>query len=266
MNVYYEKVKFAKTTQQTIVGKSTPVCYPGLIKEWRAVSKWSIEYFSEKFPTEVLRLEKYDPNSNLTYLEQTLINEYVECRFSELMECFERNRGSYALREYGDIFDNYPSLLDDLNMFRPFRVDKDSYRSLWIGPEQYVTGMHSDPGPTLVFQIYGEKRVLLYPPSEAGRLYRVDPIKVENGFDRSDLKQKPGKSELTALAEKTGWADVQPFAPDFVRYPRFSGTRGFECILRAGDALYIPDMWWHAVKSLGLTISVAAEPIVVRGT
>lgn len=40
-------------------------------------------------------------------------------------------------------------------------------------------------------------------------------------------------------------------------FPLFSQIDKYECILEAGDILYIPVKWWHFVKSLDNSFSVS---------
>jgi len=41
-----------------------------------------------------------------------------------------------------------------------------------------------------------------------------------------------------------------PNKPDFEKYPRALGARGWECILERGETLYIPPGWYHQVTVL----------------
>ena len=44
--------------------------------------------------------------------------------------------------------------------------------------------------------------------------------------------------------------------PDLQRFPRFAAARGWDCTLEAGDALYIPPLWFHHVACEGFCASV----------
>jgi lysine-specific demethylase 8 len=262
MGPHYSDIDVREGYCAPLTNDTKPLLIRRAISHWLAVSRWSLNYFASRFPAQRICLEKFDPMSEISYLEQTVRNEHKEVPFEYLRTELGLGRTCYAVRENSDIFRDIPSLLDDLDAFRPFSVDADSYKSLWIGPEGYVTGMHTDPGPTLVFQICGSKRVVLFAPSEAQRVYAVRRDGVRERFSNMSLRSSLGPTELHDLAERTGWADVQPFASDLSRYPLFADAEGLNCVLRAGETLYIPDGWWHAVKGLELAISVAAEPCI----
>lgn len=38
--------------------------------------------------------------------------------------------------------------------------------------------------------------------------------------------------------------------PDFDKFPDFPKAKFFECIIEAGEILFIPVFWWHQVYSL----------------
>lgn len=264
MGPHYREIDVLEAYRVPLANDTPPLLFRGIITGWPAASRWSLDYFSSQFPARVVRLERFDPKSTTPYLEQTVRDDHSEVSFERLREELAAGGACYAVRENSDIFRQIPSLLNDLDAFRPFQVDTECYKSLWIGPEGYVTGMHTDPGPTLVFQISGNKRILLFAPSEAERVYAVKRSDVRARFANTSLRDSLGPSELKYLAERTGWADVQPFTPDLIRYPLFAHAQGLVCGLQPGDALYIPDGWWHAVMGLDLTISVAVEPCVIN--
>jgi hypothetical protein len=59
-----------------------------------------------------------------------------------------------------------------------------------------------------------------------------------------------GPLEFTPLGVPISLVDA--FHPDLARYPRFAAAAASAQFaeLEAGDAIFIPYMWWHAVRSL----------------
>ena len=59
-----------------------------------------------------------------------------------------------------------------------------------------------------------------------------------------------GPLDFTPAGQPVSLVDLK--RPDLTRYPRFSEAlaHGQEAVLEAGDALYIPSMWWHHVEAL----------------
>ena len=42
---------------------------------------------------------------------------------------------------------------------------------------------------------------------------------------------------------------VDILKPDYNRFPKFSQAKRLECVLKPGDALFMPAFWWHEVQS-----------------
>lgn len=101
---------------------------------------------------------------------------------------------------------------------------------IWLGTASNVSS-HYDTFDNLACVIAGRRRFTLYAPELIGRMY-VGPI------DRT-LAGPPVSLAASAPAEDE-------------RFPRFSAVRdqAWECELQAGDALYLPKLWWHQVESL----------------
>jgi oxalate decarboxylase/phosphoglucose isomerase-like protein (cupin superfamily) len=53
----------------------------------------------------------------------------------------------------------------------------------------------------------------------------------------------------------TNTSQVDVDAPDAARFPLYAGAPFAECVLEAGDMLYIPPRWWHYVKAVTASFS-----------
>jgi hypothetical protein len=79
-----------------------------------------------------------------------------------------------------------------------------------------VTPLHTDPHHNLFVQILGRKYIQLYPPNATEFMY-------------------PFEQGLT-----TNSSQVDAQRPDLEKYPLFAKARGFQCVIAAGQAIYIP--------------------------
>jgi hypothetical protein len=104
---------------------------------------------------------------------------------------------------------------------------------LWISQGGVVSPLHYDAADNFFCQASGRKRVLLYPPHDADRMYPHTVPEIEH-FSRVDAE-----------------------APDLARFPRFAGATCHEATLEPGDLLYLPAHWWHHVRSLEVSISIS---------
>lgn len=100
---------------------------------------------------------------------------------------------------------------------------------VWIGNAVTVAA-HHDPSENIACVVAGRRRFTLFPPEQAANLYM-------------------GPFELTPAGPAVSMVDFD--APDFARFPRFATAleQALVVDLEPGDALYIPYLWWHHVRS-----------------
>jgi hypothetical protein len=122
-----------------------------------------------------------------------------------------------------------PSLIPNIPVTM-LDMARDTLISLWIGNKTH-TRTHWDQSQNLACVVAGRRRFTLFPPEQLKNLY-VGPL------------------DFTLAGQPTSVVDID--APDLDAYPRFAAA--LETAQRAelgpGDALYIPAMWWHDVRSL----------------
>lgn len=101
---------------------------------------------------------------------------------------------------------------------------------LWIG-NRVIVSAHHDMFSNLAVVVAGRRRFMLFPPDQIANLY-IGPF------------------EFTPAGTPVSLVDFD--APDFAHFPRFAKAVEAAMIadLEPGDALYIPYMWWHHVRSL----------------
>jgi hypothetical protein len=102
--------------------------------------------------------------------------------------------------------------------------------NLWMG-NRVVVGPHNDHPDNIACVVAGRRRFRLFPPEQFPNLY-IGPL------------------DLNPAGRPVSFVSVK--APDLARYPRYSRAleASQEAELEAGDAIYIPSMWWHSVESL----------------
>lgn len=101
---------------------------------------------------------------------------------------------------------------------------------LWLG-NRVIVAAHQDPYENLACVVAGRRRFTLFPPEAVADLY-IGPF-----------EKTPGGPPISMVSFDD---------PELERYPNF--TRAMEASevveLEPGDALYIPYLWWHHVRSL----------------
>ncbi len=105
----------------------------------------------------------------------------------------------------------------------------DALASFWLGNRTRVSA-HYDFPDNLACVVCGERRFTLFPPDQVGNLY-VGPL------------------DMTPSGQAISLVDFA--APDLERHPKFAEAMGHgqSAVLRPGDAVFIPSMWWHHIES-----------------
>lgn len=109
-------------------------------------------------------------------------------------------------------------------------LDESVVPRLWAG-NRVTAPTHYDLSDNIACAVAGRRRFTFFPPDQLPNLY-VGPL------------------ELTPAGQPTSMVNVA--APNLVRYPRFAQALAAAeaAELEPGDAVFIPNMWWHNVESL----------------
>jgi hypothetical protein len=102
--------------------------------------------------------------------------------------------------------------------------------SIWLGNASKVSA-HYDVPDNIACVAAGTRRFALFPPAQLPNLY-VGPF------------------ELTPAGQPVSLVNIAE--PDLIRHPKFSQAllQAQWAELQAGDAIFIPSLWWHYVESL----------------
>ena len=101
---------------------------------------------------------------------------------------------------------------------------------IWIGNAVEVSP-HFDQSHNIACVVAGRRRFTLFPPEQVANLY-VGPL------------------DFTVAGQPMGM--VSPDAPDLSAHPKFRHAlaAASTAVLEPGDAIYVPPLWWHHVRSL----------------
>ena len=115
--------------------------------------------------------------------------------------------------------------------------------NLWIGISPTYTPLHRDPNPNLFVQIAGRKTMRIMDPETGRELFeRVQKAlgkASSTAFRDEEMMKGKEKSMLEALV----WDDP-PESPE-------QSLGGYEAYVGQGDAIFIPNGWWHSIKGVG---------------
>ncbi|KAJ1385542.1 JmjC domain [Sesbania bispinosa] len=272
----YEELPSAKDFESLIEPRNVPAVFCGCTKGWRAFSQWN------------------PSNGGLDYLQARVGSCMVEAMISTSAPVFYGDLGSHGrvplpfstflafCKKRMQVESKHQQHLDHclasqthdtehaylalegvpeqiylaqvpiMNSDRQERVQLETLRediqmppilaakelssiNLWMNNAQAKSSTHYDPHHNLLCIVSGCKQVTLWPPSASPSLYPM-PI----------------------YGEASNHSSVALENPDYSIYPRAECSMEFaqKVVLEAGDALFIPEGWFHQVDSDDLTIAI----------
>ncbi len=211
---------------------NTPVILTDVVERWPAFRSWSVASLRERFGALEIEYEggrAGDPECDIHHLAHRQVGTFAE--YLDRVSAAAPGNDLYLIANNRTLArPGFRPLLDDLLLppgyFAEDRLAGGS--ALWLGPAGTVTSLHHDTSNILFCQVVGRKRLRLGAPD--------DPALLASGrgvYSRLD----PESPELPSTAE--------------------GGPHLYDVELSPGEALFIPVGWWHHVRALDQSISVA---------
>ncbi|KAI2503457.1 cupin-like domain-containing protein [Fragilaria crotonensis] len=137
--------------------------------------------------------------------------------------------------------------------------------NIWIGDERAHSSLHKDPYENLFYVASGEKIFTLYPPSDAAFLPVVSMPTRRLVSRRSEHREEDTCCEWHVVEEyqsddndngidnrgvkTTPWINPSQGSTSEYRHP-------MTVRVQAGDILYLPSLWFHAVSQSQETVAI----------
>jgi len=232
--------------------KNRPVVIKDAAKHWKALSKWSPDFFREKYGSK--KVPVFERKRAVTVKDMVLLKDYAD----EITSSTYQNRAKYLFSL--KIPKEFPELLGDLEP-RPTYWDPNWLESKYLLPGlpkfklRNITGLEMNMGgagspfpflhyddlwtQTFITQVYGRKAWVLYQPDQTPFMY---PSEQSDNISRIPMEK-----------------DV-----DLTEFPLFAKAKPLRFILEEGEMLYGAPGWWHT--TLALTPSIAVVLSTANGT
>ncbi|KQU48300.1 cupin [Sphingomonas sp. Leaf339] len=230
----------AATLDRTLREASEPFVVRGLVADWPVVragrqsARAARDYIARHARPVPFAVSVADPRSGgrLFYDDAAGMNfQTAQARLSDVFARIDADEG---------IPNTPPIYLASINMQEFFTGlheanhvdlgDRVPLASIWMGTRTRIAA-HNDVADNLACVAVGERRFTLFPRDQFRNLY-LGPV------------------DTTPAGRAISMVDFHD--PDFATYPRFRQALDHAQVaeLGAGDALYIPTMWWHHVEGL----------------
>ncbi len=237
--------------QEEYLYANRPVVVKGVLHQWKAVTRWTPEFFKNEFGGMKLTITEhekgqtgYDGNGGMEYT----MAEFID----RVLTSTDENPAPYFRNKI--LSDLFPSLMQDIEPLPEYCFPDwlpERYMVKYVGRvlnraaaiELYIGGqggafpvLHYDGAGTHAFlmQIYGRKKFIIFPPSRGSCLY--------------------------PSPEKQNFSQINIDKPDLNRFPLYAEAVPTTFVLEPGEILFVPSHWWHTTKMLtpSITISVNA--------
>ncbi len=228
------------TFRREIIPRDRPAVLKGLVGEWpvvcagRASPQALLHYIRSRDPGHALRLLVGQPQikglfffrEDLTGLNFEYSNSTLHAALASLLAQAQHPEPPAILLPAAPC-EAFAQIAAE-NTLKI--LDKPAIARLWLA-NRVTTATHFDMSDNVHCVAAGRKRFTFFPPEQLANLY-VGPL---------DLMWAGLPTSLVKVAE-----------PDLTRYPRFADAWAVAetADLEPGDAVYIPNLWWHNVESL----------------
>jgi hypothetical protein len=213
---------------------NVPVLITDALEVWPRLARWSPSYFKERFgdvEVEVMTGRDADPACDANFEAH---------RSTTRLGAFcDRVTAAGATNDFYLVANNRATnrpalkpLLEDVGAPHEYLDDKRDagWTSMWFGPAGTVTPLHHDTANVLFCQVFGRKRIRLFPAFE---LF------------------------MTHTMHHGVYSSIDAEEPDLETFPEFAEASMKEVVLSPGEALFLPVSWWHHVRAMEVSISLA---------
>lgn len=246
---YRDELSYAEF-KDAYLSRHKPVVVRRAIHQWKAVTRWSPEFFKTEFRDMRFKIsegEKVDKYSGAGESVELTMEDFIN---SVLNSTDEKPALYFRNKVLAELF---PSLMEDIQPLPDYLFPNwlgDRYLVKYVGEvlnrgakiELYIGGqggtfpvLHYDGAATHAFlmQIYGQKQFIIFPPNQTRYLY--------------------------PLPSKVNFSEVNVEKPDLEKFPLFAKAVPMTLVLQPGELLFIPSGWWHTTRMLSPSISISAN-------
>ena len=230
-----------QSATSSFVDRAQPIVIRGLVDHWPAVK--TAQRSSSEFLTQLSADASPDPVTAFILEEEHRGRVFYNAGYTDFN--FSRVRTSLAgaieeLTRFNQVEPSKTLYIGSVNLehWLPSFANQNPQpvelvtptASLWLGNKSVIAA-HFDVPHNLACVVSGRRRFSVFPPESLPDLY-IGPI------------------DLTPAGQPISLVDLK--APDFDAHPRFKHalSNGLSTELNAGDAIFIPSLWWHHVEGL----------------
>jgi hypothetical protein len=209
-----------------------PVIITGMMDDWPAIRKWSLDYFVENYGDREIEVQ-FGRNAGDNYE----IEREKYLRTIKMADFIEKVRTAAATNDFYLTANNnsnnkkaLPELWDDIVQVPEYLDGRDRMNGFfWMGPAGTVTPFHHDLTNNFMAQVMGRKRVKIAPSWDIPLMNNYYHV-----YSRVDGRVAPPSPRAA-----------------------FEEAQVLECILSPGEILFLPIGCMHYVEGVDITVTVS---------
>jgi hypothetical protein len=208
-----------------------PVIITGMMDDWPALRKWSLDYFDEKFGDREVDVQfGRDASGNYEEDREKFRRKMIFSRFIEKVRTSKVTNDFYITANNNTANkDALPELWDDIVQIPEFLNGNSAHNGFfWFGPAGTITPFHHDLTNNLMAQVIGRKRILLAPSWDMPLMRNLRDVYCE--VDGRETSPAPRAN--------------------------FGEPQILECCLDPGEILFLPIGSLHFVEALEISATV----------
>eukprot|EP01083_Nonionella_stella_P168774 570792_1 len=171
---------------------------------------------------------------------QSLDDEIKSNTDDDETHCALCNEILYCQLQNGCMADEYSLLCEDIEMdiewVSTALNKKPDAINFWMGENRSISSMHQDPYENIYCVLAGEKKFILYPPTDEIYLKKTPFQKAIYSFN-----DKVWSVEYHPKWEYVAWIDI-------LHGRNVDKCNKMEVIVRKGEMLYLPGLYFHEVR------------------
>lgn len=203
---------------------SVPVVISDMTDTWEAKQKWNFEFFKQRFGEVIGKAER--TLNDVKESKEFTIESYIDYMTTTKDESpfYLRNTQFHLGTEIRNDY-QIPEYFDCWYANNTKGNNKYALSWIFMGATNTFSKLHLDIWDSSAWNavLSGKKLWVFYEPSQADFLYD---------------------------------GQVNPFNPDYAKFPKFAEAQATICVQKAGDVVFTPSGWWHAVMNLEAGISI----------
>lgn len=203
---------------------SVPVVITDMTNTWEAKQKWNFDFFKKRFGEVIGKAERMQ--NGVKESQEFTIESYIDYmtttndEFPYYLRNTQFHLGTEIRNDYA-----IPEYFDCWYANNTKGNNKYALSWIFMGAAKTYSKLHLDIWDSSAWNavLSGQKLWVFYDLSQAEFLYD---------------------------------GQVNPFNPDYEKFPKFAEAKPIICVQKAGDVIFTPSGWWHAVMNLEAGISI----------